>query len=103
VPNITESLCPAVSSSFFRLQCECQHNTCGESCDRCCPGFKQKPWRAATVDSPNECQRECSCAIRHTEQISLCSSPCCWLLNYSPKRGLKCPLVSHIKSQLLMP
>ncbi|XP_033492838.2 laminin subunit alpha-3-like isoform X1 [Epinephelus lanceolatus] len=43
-----------------RRQCECQHNTCGESCDRCCPGFNQKPWRAATVDSPNECQR-CQC------------------------------------------
>ncbi|XP_026231324.1 laminin subunit alpha-3 isoform X2 [Anabas testudineus] len=43
-----------------RLQCECQHNTCGESCDRCCPGFNHKPWRAATVDSPNECQ-PCQC------------------------------------------
>ncbi|XP_014845866.1 PREDICTED: laminin subunit alpha-3-like isoform X1 [Poecilia mexicana] len=43
-----------------RLQCECQHNTCGESCDRCCPGFNQKPWRAATVDSPNDCQ-PCQC------------------------------------------
>ncbi|XP_070700517.1 laminin subunit alpha-3-like [Pempheris klunzingeri] len=43
-----------------RLQCECQHNTCGESCDRCCPGFNQKPWRAATVDSPNECH-PCHC------------------------------------------
>ncbi|XP_039877593.1 laminin subunit alpha-3-like isoform X3 [Simochromis diagramma] len=41
-------------------QCECQHNTCGESCDRCCPGFNQKPWRAATVDNPNECQ-PCQC------------------------------------------
>ncbi|XP_075877558.1 laminin subunit alpha-3-like isoform X2 [Nelusetta ayraudi] len=43
-----------------RHQCECQHNTCGELCDRCCPGFNQKPWRAATVDSPNECQ-PCQC------------------------------------------
>ncbi|XP_029308567.1 LOW QUALITY PROTEIN: laminin subunit alpha-3-like [Cottoperca gobio] len=43
-----------------RLQCECQHNTCGESCDRCCPGFHQKPWRVATVDNPNECQ-PCKC------------------------------------------
>ncbi|XP_045908367.1 laminin subunit alpha-3-like isoform X2 [Micropterus dolomieu] len=43
-----------------RLQCECQHNTCGESCDHCCPGFNQKPWRAATVDSPNECH-PCQC------------------------------------------
>ncbi|XP_068614972.1 laminin subunit alpha-3-like [Brachionichthys hirsutus] len=43
-----------------RLRCDCQHNTCGESCDRCCPGFNQKPWRAATVDSPNECH-PCQC------------------------------------------
>ncbi|XP_054888860.1 laminin subunit alpha-3-like isoform X2 [Poeciliopsis prolifica] len=43
-----------------RLQCECLHNTCGETCDRCCPGFNQKPWRAATVDSPNDCQ-PCQC------------------------------------------
>ncbi|XP_060941018.1 laminin subunit alpha-3-like isoform X2 [Limanda limanda] len=43
-----------------RLQCDCKHNTCGESCDRCCPGFNQKPWRAATASSPNECQ-PCKC------------------------------------------
>ncbi|CAN9502837.1 unnamed protein product [Ophioblennius macclurei] len=49
-----------------RLQCECQHNTCGESCDRCCPGFNQKPWRAATVDSPNECQ-PCQCFSHATD------------------------------------
>uniref|UniRef100_A0A8C5G559 Laminin subunit alpha n=1 Tax=Gouania willdenowi TaxID=441366 RepID=A0A8C5G559_GOUWI len=47
---------------FHRLQCECQHNTCGESCDRCCPGYNQRPWRAATVDSPNElCSSACQC------------------------------------------
>uniref|UniRef100_A0A8D3BFI7 Laminin subunit alpha 3 n=1 Tax=Scophthalmus maximus TaxID=52904 RepID=A0A8D3BFI7_SCOMX len=43
-----------------RLQCECQHNTCGDSCDRCCPGFNHKLWRAATVSNPNECQA-CQC------------------------------------------
>ncbi|KAM3866222.1 laminin subunit alpha-3-like [Diretmus argenteus] len=43
-----------------RLQCECKHNTCGESCDHCCTGFNQKPWRAATASSPNECQ-PCQC------------------------------------------
>lgn len=59
--RIWASLNPGVSSSVSRLQCECQHNTCGESCDRCCPGFNQKPWRAATVDSPNECRRKCAC------------------------------------------
>uniref|UniRef100_A0AAV2JTK7 Laminin subunit alpha-3-like n=1 Tax=Knipowitschia caucasica TaxID=637954 RepID=A0AAV2JTK7_KNICA len=47
-----------------RLQCQCEHNTCGDLCDRCCPGFNQKPWRAATVHSPNECQHSdaaCQC------------------------------------------
>ncbi|CAL8319798.1 unnamed protein product [Arctogadus glacialis] len=41
-----------------RRHCECTHNTCGESCDRCCPGFNQRAWRAATADSPNACQRK---------------------------------------------
>uniref|UniRef100_H0WHJ4 Laminin subunit alpha-5 n=1 Tax=Otolemur garnettii TaxID=30611 RepID=H0WHJ4_OTOGA len=44
----------------FRLQCACQHNTCGTSCDRCCPGFNQQPWKPATADSANECQ-SCNC------------------------------------------
>lgn len=44
----------------FRLQCACQHNTCGGSCDRCCPGFNQQPWKPATTDSANECQ-PCNC------------------------------------------
>ncbi|XP_039092940.1 laminin subunit alpha-5 isoform X4 [Hyaena hyaena] len=44
----------------FRLQCTCQHNTCGGSCDRCCPGFNQRPWKPATTDNANECQ-SCNC------------------------------------------
>uniref|UniRef100_A0A7N6AH40 Laminin subunit alpha 3 n=1 Tax=Anabas testudineus TaxID=64144 RepID=A0A7N6AH40_ANATE len=59
--QVCASLNPGVLFPVFRLQCECQHNTCGESCDRCCPGFNHKPWRAATVDSPNECQRKSAC------------------------------------------
>ncbi|XP_012628358.3 laminin subunit alpha-5 [Microcebus murinus] len=47
-------------SDPFRLQCACQHNTCGGSCDRCCPGFNQQPWEPATADSANECQ-SCNC------------------------------------------
>ncbi|XP_072901622.1 laminin subunit alpha-3 isoform X2 [Hemitrygon akajei] len=44
----------------FLLQCECQHNTCGTSCERCCPGFNQKPWQPATTSSANNCE-PCNC------------------------------------------
>ncbi|XP_053101455.1 laminin subunit alpha-5 isoform X2 [Hemicordylus capensis] len=44
----------------YRLQCDCQHNTCGGSCDYCCPGFNQLPWKPATTDSANEC-KSCNC------------------------------------------
>uniref|UniRef100_A0A8D0HF41 Laminin subunit alpha 5 n=1 Tax=Sphenodon punctatus TaxID=8508 RepID=A0A8D0HF41_SPHPU len=47
-------------SDPYRLQCDCQHNTCGGSCDRCCPGFNQLPWKPAMTDSANECE-PCSC------------------------------------------
>ncbi|CAH2303158.1 laminin subunit alpha-5 isoform X1 [Pelobates cultripes] len=44
----------------YRLHCVCQHNTCGGSCDRCCPGYHQLPWKPATMDSANECE-PCNC------------------------------------------
>ncbi|XP_063156026.1 laminin subunit alpha-3 [Candoia aspera] len=44
----------------YRYQCECQHNTCGETCDRCCPGYHQKSWQPATASSPNLCE-PCNC------------------------------------------
>jgi len=47
-------------SVYPRLLCDCQHNTCGPSCDRCCPGFNQFPWKPATTYSANECEREFS-------------------------------------------
>ncbi|MBZ3888985.1 Laminin subunit alpha-1 [Sciurus carolinensis] len=43
-----------------KLQCLCEHNTCGESCNRCCPGYHQQPWRPGTVSSGNTCE-ECNC------------------------------------------
>ncbi|XP_068087628.1 laminin subunit alpha-2 isoform X4 [Hyperolius riggenbachi] len=43
-----------------KSSCECEHNTCGPSCDRCCPGFHQKPWRAGTLLTKHECER-CNC------------------------------------------
>ncbi|XP_036906226.1 laminin subunit alpha-1 isoform X2 [Sturnira hondurensis] len=43
-----------------KLQCQCEHNTCGESCSRCCPGYHQQPWRPGTISSGNVCE-ECNC------------------------------------------
>ncbi|XP_050565519.1 laminin subunit alpha-2 [Cygnus atratus] len=40
--------------------CQCEHNTCGETCDRCCPGFNQKPWHAGTFLVKHECE-PCNC------------------------------------------
>ncbi|XP_066575649.1 laminin subunit alpha-3 isoform X1 [Amia ocellicauda] len=50
----------------YRLQCDCQHNTCGELCDRCCPAFNQKPWRPATTESASVCE-PCECHSHATE------------------------------------
>uniref|UniRef100_A0A8C4GGV7 Laminin subunit alpha-5 n=1 Tax=Dicentrarchus labrax TaxID=13489 RepID=A0A8C4GGV7_DICLA len=44
----------------YKLQCDCQHNTCGLSCDHCCPGHNQLPWKPATTYSANECE-QCNC------------------------------------------
>ncbi|XP_015822830.1 laminin subunit alpha-5 isoform X1 [Nothobranchius furzeri] len=44
----------------YKLQCDCQHNTCGVSCDQCCPGYHQLPWKPATTYSANECE-PCNC------------------------------------------
>ncbi|CAJ0568741.1 unnamed protein product, partial [Mesorhabditis spiculigera] len=51
--------CPAdpVTGQF---QCECRHNTCGESCNKCCPLFNQLPWKPGTNAQPNICQ-QCQC------------------------------------------
>ncbi|XP_072460501.1 laminin subunit alpha-3 isoform X2 [Notamacropus eugenii] len=42
------------------FQCECQHNTCGESCSHCCAGYNQKQWQPATAERTNECEA-CNC------------------------------------------
>ncbi|XP_043530958.1 laminin subunit alpha-2 [Chiloscyllium plagiosum] len=53
------SACPLdlVTNKF---SCKCEHNTCGDSCDRCCPGFHQKPWAAGTFYSSKFCE-QCNC------------------------------------------
>ncbi|KAI8485487.1 laminin subunit, partial [Branchiostoma belcheri] len=49
-----------------RLVCKCQHNTCGESCEQCCPGFVQKPWQPATPNNLFECEA-CNCLGHSSE------------------------------------
>ncbi|KAH9363655.1 hypothetical protein HPB48_013661 [Haemaphysalis longicornis] len=49
--------CP---SKGAELQCRCEHNTCGASCERCCPMFNQQPWRMGTAGDAAECE-ECQC------------------------------------------
>ncbi|XP_078505043.1 laminin subunit alpha-2 isoform X3 [Lissotriton helveticus] len=51
--------CP-LNPATNKSSCECEHNTCGESCNRCCPGFNQKPWRAGTFLAKYECEA-CNC------------------------------------------
>ncbi|XP_053879086.1 laminin subunit alpha-2 isoform X6 [Malaclemys terrapin pileata] len=51
--------CP-LDPATNRSTCQCEHNTCGESCDHCCPGFNQKPWGAGTFLVKSECE-ECNC------------------------------------------
>ncbi|VDP07526.1 unnamed protein product [Heligmosomoides polygyrus] len=43
-----------------QFKCECRHNTCRESCNRCCPLFNQLAWKPGTHEHPNSCQ-QCQC------------------------------------------
>ncbi|XP_029935743.1 laminin subunit alpha-1 [Myripristis murdjan] len=43
-----------------KLQCVCEHHTCGESCNECCPGYHQQPWQPGTVSEGNTCEK-CNC------------------------------------------
>ncbi|KAG8183116.1 hypothetical protein JTE90_024425 [Oedothorax gibbosus] len=49
-----------------KLQCKCEHNTCGENCDKCCPLYNQKPWSLGTSDSAELCE-PCEC-YSHSDQ-----------------------------------
>uniref|UniRef100_A0A9J7YT73 Laminin, alpha 1 n=1 Tax=Cyprinus carpio carpio TaxID=630221 RepID=A0A9J7YT73_CYPCA len=43
-----------------KLKCVCEHNTCGESCNECCPGYHQEPWQPGTLSDGNTCEK-CNC------------------------------------------
>ncbi|GIY26654.1 laminin subunit alpha-2 [Caerostris darwini] len=58
--------------STGKLQCKCEHNTCGENCDQCCPLYNQKPWNHGTSENAGVCEK-CECHGHsdqcHYEQI----------------------------------
>ncbi|GFV46517.1 laminin subunit alpha-1 [Trichonephila clavipes] len=43
---------------FF--QCKCEHNTCGENCEQCCPLYQQKPWQPGSINDGAVCEK-CQC------------------------------------------
>jgi laminin alpha 3/5 len=43
-----------------KLVCNCQHNTCGDQCQECCPGFVQKKWRQNRENNEYQCE-PCQC------------------------------------------
>ncbi|XP_019897237.3 laminin subunit alpha-1 isoform X2 [Esox lucius] len=47
-------------------QCVCEHNTCGESCNECCPGYHQEPWQPGTLAHSNTCEK-CNCHNKTVE------------------------------------
>ncbi|XP_063063630.1 laminin subunit alpha-1 [Engraulis encrasicolus] len=51
--------CP-LDSVTKKHQCVCEHNTCGESCNECCPGYHQQPWQPGTYRAGNTCEK-CNC------------------------------------------
>ncbi|XP_041661168.1 laminin subunit alpha-2 isoform X10 [Cheilinus undulatus] len=57
--------CP-LNSETKKFSCECEHNTCGESCDRCCPGYHQQPWMAGTFHTRHICEK-CNCHSKAEE------------------------------------
>jgi laminin alpha 3/5 len=43
-----------------KLICRCSHNTCGDQCQTCCPGFIQKKWRPNKEGNEFICE-PCQC------------------------------------------
>ncbi|KAJ8033997.1 Laminin subunit alpha-2 [Holothuria leucospilota] len=48
------------SQNQLALRCICQHNTCGESCNECCPGYHQKAWKPGNYQNSFAC-KACNC------------------------------------------
>ncbi|XP_012943161.1 laminin subunit alpha isoform X2 [Aplysia californica] len=52
--------CDTRDPTTTKLLCDCEHFTCGEQCNHCCPGYTQKRWRRAIIDQPFMCE-PCEC------------------------------------------
>lgn len=57
-----------------KFSCECEHNTCGESCDQCCPGYHQQPWMAGTYITRHVCESKRRSITYH--KLLLVLPPC---------------------------
>nr|XP_032808700.1 laminin subunit alpha-1-like isoform X2 [Petromyzon marinus] len=53
------STCPW-NEDTQKMECQCEHNTCGENCQHCCPGYNQRRWRPGTINNGNTCEK-CNC------------------------------------------
>lgn len=61
VCNGHASQCDQASPSDpYKVSCSCQHNTCGNQCEQCCPGYRQYKWRRATLNDSFVCEK-CNC------------------------------------------
>ncbi|XP_030377128.1 laminin subunit alpha-1 [Scaptodrosophila lebanonensis] len=56
------------TTTTSHLQCLCQHNTCGDQCEECCPLFQDRAYRTASRREANECEI-CQCN-GHAEKCS---------------------------------
>ncbi|KAF4524711.1 hypothetical protein B566_EDAN013946, partial [Ephemera danica] len=52
--------CNPFTGSCGVQACRCRHNTCGSSCERCCPLYNQQVWRAGSVGDAAKCE-PCQC------------------------------------------
>lgn len=56
-----------------RFRCQCQHHTCGETCDRCCTGYNQRRWQPAAWEQSHECEGGCGAGVGATRGLLLLS------------------------------
>uniref|UniRef100_A0A672RWA2 Netrin G2 n=1 Tax=Sinocyclocheilus grahami TaxID=75366 RepID=A0A672RWA2_SINGR len=67
--NLHASQCLYVDGN---LQCQCEHNTTGQDCQRCKKGFKAKTWKSGSyLPTPNGSPNTCSQALAGSSSGSM--------------------------------